>query len=91
MSVLDAWAYGTPVVSTPVGGIPDVAVDGKNMMVFEPGDIQALADKLDLLLSDTSLRSRLAKASCDFADNVFNVKTICQRLGEIYNEVITME
>ena len=87
MSVLDAWAYGTPVVSTPVGGIPDVADDGKNMMVFEPGDIKALADKLDLLLSDTSLRSQLAKGSCDFADNKFYVKTICSQLECIYQKL----
>lgn len=89
MSVLDAWAYGIPVITTPVGGIPDVAKDGINMMVFEPGDIDALASKLVLLISDKELRHNIAKASCHFADNTFNVRTITNELGQLYNELLT--
>lgn len=88
MSVLDAWAYGTPVITTPVGGMPDVAKDGENMMVFEPGDINALSKKLDSLLSDEQLRNKIAEASCDFADNKFNVRTITDNLRLIYKESI---
>lgn len=43
MGVIDAWVYGLPVITTPVGGIPDIAIDGKNMLLFTPGDIDALA------------------------------------------------
>ena len=39
MAVLDAWAYGLPVITTPVGGIPDIAINGKNLLLFNPGDI----------------------------------------------------
>lgn len=88
MSVLDAWAYGTPVITTPVGGMPDVAKDGENMMVFEPGNIEKLTEKIESLLSDELLRNRIAKASCDFANNKFNVKTITKELGEIYRKLI---
>jgi glycosyltransferase involved in cell wall biosynthesis len=28
MGVLDAWAYGIPCVVTPVGGLPDIVIDG---------------------------------------------------------------
>lgn len=37
MAVLDAWSYGLPVITTPVGGIPDVADDGNNLLLFNPG------------------------------------------------------
>lgn len=46
MSVLDAWSYGLPVITTPVGGIPDVAQDGVNMLLFNPGDIDMLAKQM---------------------------------------------
>lgn len=89
MSVLDAWAYGIPVITTPVGGIPDVAKDFDNMMVFTPGDVEALADKLDILISNTHLRDRIAQASCYFADEVFNVKTITHHLSMMYSELLS--
>lgn len=87
MSVLDAWAYGTPVITTPVGGIPDVAKDGINMMLFEPGDISTLSEKIDELLSDSALREKMAKGSCVFADYTFNINSITQQLGELYKNL----
>lgn len=84
MSVLDAWAYGLPVVTTPVGGIPDVAVDGENMLLFNPGDIDTLAERLDLLMSDDILRDKLAASSIKMSLEMFNLNTITKQIGEIY-------
>lgn len=84
MAVLDAWAYGLPVITTPVGGIPDVAVDGENMLLFNPGDIDTLAEKLDLMISDAVLRDKLSSASTKLAAEEFNLSTITQQVGEIY-------
>lgn len=39
MGVLDAWAYGIPCVVTPVGGLPDIVIDGENALVFPVGDV----------------------------------------------------
>ena len=87
MAVLDAWAYGLPVITTPVGGIPDVAKDGENILLFNPGDVDALAMQLDRMILDEKLRERIALASLDFARNQFNLNTINNQLGEIYNEL----
>lgn len=87
MAVLDAWAYGLPVITTPVGGIPDVAKDGKNMLLFNPGDIDALAHQLEKMIIDENLRNRIALASLDFAENKFNQYTINKQLGELYEDL----
>ena len=87
MAVLDAWAYGLPVITTPVGGIPDVAKDGENMLLFNPGDIDALAHQLDKMIIDENLRNRIALASLDFAENKFNQYTINKQLGELYEDL----
>lgn len=84
MAVLDAWAYGLPVITTPVGGIPDVAKDGENMLLFEPGDIGRLAEQMERMISDSTLREKIAKASVDFARKEFNIRTINKEIGEIY-------
>ena len=84
MAVLDAWAYGLPVVTTPVGGIPDVAVDGENMLLFNPGDIDTLAEKLDMIVSDETLRDKLSGSSVKMATEKFYLDTITAQVAEIY-------
>lgn len=89
MAVLDAWAYGLPVITTPVGGIPDVAKDGDNMLLFMPGDIQTLSIKLEQLISDQKLRNKISIASLDLAANEFNQETINHHLKSIYDNLLT--
>ena len=87
MAVLDAWAYGLPVITTPVGGIPDVAKDGENMLLFEPGDVGRLAEQMERMITDSGLRDKIARASVDFARKEFNIGTINREIGEIYCNV----
>jgi len=85
MAVLDAWAYGLPVITTPVGGIPDVAIDGENMLLFNPGDIQKLSENIERLITDEPLRNKISRASIEFANGKFNINTINRQLGNIYD------
>jgi glycosyltransferase involved in cell wall biosynthesis len=86
MAVLDAWAYGLPVITTPVGGIPDVAIDGINMLLFQPGDTKALSEKLKKLISDEDLRMKISYASMDFSRNKFSLNKIINDLSKIYQK-----
>ncbi len=87
MAVLDAWAYGLPVITTPVGGVPDVAIDGENMLLFEPGDIETLATKLEKVMSDEVLRNKLSVESVKMAKEQFNLKTVTGHVAEIYEQL----
>lgn len=84
MAVLDAWAYGLPVITTPVGGIPDVAVDGENLLLFCPGDIDTLASRMDLMMGDEVLRERVHKSSVCLAATRFNQDTINREIANLY-------
>jgi len=88
MAVLDAWAYGLPVITTPVGGLPDVLVDGKNALVFHSGDIVHLAKCLERLISDDELRNAISKESLNLSQTVFNIENINQQLADIYKEIL---
>lgn len=85
MSVLDAWSYGLPVITTPVGGIPDVAHDGENMLLFEPGDIDGLSRQMERMIVDVELRLNIAKESKKFAHTTFNIDTINTQIGQLYD------
>lgn len=87
MAVLDAWAYGLPVVTTPVGGIPDIAKDGENLLLFNPGDIEALACCLEKLIANIELRNRISAESLHLAATTFNINNINHQLDELYKEL----
>jgi glycosyltransferase involved in cell wall biosynthesis len=88
MAVLDAWAFGLPVITTPVGGLPDVLLHGENSLVFQPGDIDGLAENLKILINDNSLRIKLAEASLQLSSNTFNIKTISSQIDNLYSSIL---
>lgn len=60
--ILEAMAASLPVVSTPVGAIPDAVIDGETGLIVPPGDPAALAAAIRRLASDASLRERMGRA-----------------------------
>ena len=87
MGVLDAWAYGLPVITTPVGGIPDIAIDGKNCLLFNPGDVDVLAKQMDKMMSSEELRKLVASESNELAKGIFSVEKVTERLGIFYQNI----
>lgn len=88
MAILDAWSYGLPVITTPVGGIPDVGIHNKNMMLATPGDITDLKDNLEILIKDTLLREKLIKASLKFSGDTFSIEKLAISWDELYENLI---
>jgi glycosyltransferase involved in cell wall biosynthesis len=62
--LLEAMAAGVPVVATSVGGIPELATDGKDALLVNKGDIAGLSAALVRVLADGGLRQRLSSAAC---------------------------
>jgi glycosyltransferase involved in cell wall biosynthesis len=58
---LEAMACGCPVVTTEVGAVSEFAVDRHNALVVQPGDVAALADRLEELLRSPALRATLSQ------------------------------
>ncbi len=84
MSVLEAMAAGLPILSSPVGGIPDAVEDGVEGYLVNPGDVAALATRLRQLLSDPGLAEGMGQAARRKIEWCFSAQAIIPRLGRIY-------
>lgn len=69
ISILEAETYGLPILSTAVGGIPEIVSDGGNGFLFTPGDKVAMKTAVDKLLVDTKLCRALGESSTMIAAN----------------------
>jgi glycosyltransferase involved in cell wall biosynthesis len=87
---LEAMAMGRPVISTFVGGIPEVVLDGVTGILVTPGDSKALAHAIMRLLNDCQLGETMGKAGRRRVEEHFTLQAHVQRIEEIYGEVLRM-
>lgn len=87
MVVLEAWAYGIAVVTTPVGGLPDVIEDGRNCVTFPFGDSGSLAERLAEIIEDERMRSDIAGYGRDFVRKNFLPENTDREIRRIYSQL----
>jgi glycosyltransferase involved in cell wall biosynthesis len=61
-TAVEAMAVGCPVIASRLGGLPFTITDGATGLLFDPGDSHELACKIETLLDDADLRTRLGNA-----------------------------
>lgn len=84
MSVLEAMARGIPTVATPVGGIPQVIENGTTGFLVKVDDVEALAEKLMLLLGNSTLRKTVGAASRETIKRSFSIERSVDEIVEVY-------
>ena len=85
--ILQAQAMGRAVVGTTIGGIPEVVEDGVTGLLVPPRDPTALANKILLLLNDSTLRRRLGRAARESIEKNYTIDAMGDRLLAIYGQV----
>lgn len=86
--LLEAQAAGKPVVATKAGGIPDVVKDGETGYLVPAGDAQALAQALERLLADASLRQKMGHAALQWVSARFSSQRMCEQLQALYQQLL---
>lgn len=87
MSILEAMSARLAIITSPVGGIPEVIVSGKNGFLVEPGDVQALSETIKLLANDKELRTRVGLAAAESFEEKYCPEAIVPRLHAIYEKL----
>ncbi|MEO6325028.1 MAG: glycosyltransferase [Thermoanaerobaculia bacterium] len=85
--LLEAMAFGRPVVASAHGGPSELIVDGETGLLVPARDEEALATALDRLLRDRSLRQRLGSAGRTRAQLRFPLQETVRRFEALYDEL----
>jgi glycosyltransferase involved in cell wall biosynthesis len=86
--LLEAMAFRKPIVASRVEGIPTYVRDGYNGILFQPGDVEDLAKKLDCVLSDAHLAATLAENGYETVHEHLSEAKYCERFNEMIEAVI---
>jgi L-malate glycosyltransferase len=86
--LLEAMAAGLPVVSTAVGGIPEIVKNGKHAILVRPGDPDAMARAIAVLLSDSDAANKLARAARNLAAAEYSPEQRARLLIKLYRDVL---
>jgi len=85
---LEAMACGCPVVAANVGGIPEVIEDGYNGLLFEAGDIDNMAEKVNFLYPNEELRAKFISNGEKILKSRFTWDKVANETQKFYRKVI---
>ena len=87
LSILEAMCYGKPIISTNVGGIPEVVKPFINGFLIEPGDKDAILASLLAFINRPELLNQMGSASANLVQPYYSTNVI-KKLNSIYNELL---
>ncbi|HUI99513.1 MAG TPA: glycosyltransferase [Usitatibacter sp.] len=83
-ALMQAMACELPVVSTPIGSIGEIVVDGATGVLVPPGDVEGLRAALDALLADPARRAQLARHARETALERFGEARMVEGMIEVF-------
>lgn len=87
--LLEAMAFGLPIITTPVFGVLEQVVEGKNALFYSPGDCGLLAKQIERLVSDDALRLRMAESSLQRASQMTTFDEMVAAYAIICREAVS--
>ena len=77
--IMEAMATGLPVVSTSIGGIPEMVIENETGFLVQPGGTAAMADAIETVINDCSSAERLGRAGHERARALFSIdRNVCE-------------
>jgi len=88
MAILEAQACGLPVVVGNSGAIPEIVHDGKTGFICSPSDTKTMAERIEKLLTDVSLREQFSQAAVNNIEQHHNLNSAANSLDIILGDLL---
>lgn len=86
-AVLEAMSYGVPVITTRSGGLPTLITEGQNGYLVPMRDPKAIAERVDDLLNDSSLRHKIGTNGREYVTENHSWNALVSCLNNVYRKV----
>ena len=86
-----AYAMGTPVIASKIGGLAEMVCSEQDGLLVPPADVEALADAIIRLLSDSKLQHQIQTAALYRCQDDLNWSNIAAQTVEIYRKAIYLK
>jgi glycosyltransferase involved in cell wall biosynthesis len=87
VSILEAMAYGLAVISTRVGGIPELVEDGLTGYLVAPGDLEKLYEKLKTLIVQQKLRVKMGRNGRRKVEDGYDIEKNYRAISNVYDQL----
>ncbi len=83
LSILEAMASGLPIISSRVGGVPDIVINGENGFLYELGNINDCVKSISTLINDYDLRYQMGQNSKE-RSKIYDSKSCARKYENLY-------
>jgi glycosyltransferase involved in cell wall biosynthesis len=85
-AILEAQSTGIPVISTKVGGIPELVTDNKNGLLVDPANFEQLTEEIMTLLQNPEFAEELGKRGRRLVEEKFSWPLITNEVVDLYSK-----
>lgn len=82
--VIEAGAMGLPCIVTDVNGSNEIIVEGENGLIVSPGDISALEEAMEKMLTNSAMRGRMASKAREMVAQRYDRHIVWRHLSQFY-------
>jgi glycosyltransferase involved in cell wall biosynthesis len=89
MVIQEAMAAGVPVIASRVGGTRYQVRDGETGFLIDARDVQALSERMGMLLSNQAMRQSFGEAAKAFAQEEYRADAVAKKTIDIYRQILS--
>jgi glycosyltransferase involved in cell wall biosynthesis len=88
LAVMEAMSAGKPVISTSVGGVPELIKNGSSGLLIPQADSEALAQAVNRLATNAQMRKAMGTVAAKCATERFSVETMTEAYEKLYEAML---
>ena len=89
--IATAMAHGKPVVASRIGAIPEIVDDGVTGLLFKPGDVRDLVEKIEYLWDRPDICREMGREGLQKVKKAYSDEVFYTRLEEIYDKALNFD